>query len=298
MFFQTSGGKALDGGTASIDGWSMVRNGAQSMATGAQVVGTNQLLLTFATPISSGSTLYYGYGDQRTSDTYYTAGEGHALRDKAGMAASTPLNGLVVDGPAAPPLALPQQAPAPGIVSWSTPAGQGAVGASSAYVGGVNYLSSQFSLTGAGDVTLLALSPNAFLTTGAGMDAIQVTGGNNVLDGGSGSNWLVGGTGQGSDTFFTDATLPGATWDTILNFHAGDAVTLWGFAPGSSTYSWLPQVDGAAGHQGATLALDMHGHGSNAQVTFSGVSLATAQRYLVGAGTQGRGDYLSVRDMG
>lgn len=80
--------------------------------------------------------------------------------------------------------------------------------ASAAYTGGVNYLGLQFSLTDAGSVTLLSLTPSAFLVTGSGEDAIQVVGGNNVLD---------GGTGQGRDTFFTDATLPGTTWDTILN---------------------------------------------------------------------------------
>lgn len=297
VFFTASGGAALDGATASIDGWSMLRGGVEYGAIGARVVGANQLLLTFGTAVG-GSTVYYGYGDQRISDTYYTGGQGHALRDLGGMPASAPLNGLAVDGPTASPLALPRQAPAPGLVSWTTPDGHDVVQASAAYSGGVDYLGSQFSLVDAGSVTLLSLTPNAFLVTGPGEDAIQVVGGNNVLDGGTGSNWLVGGTGQGSDTFFTDATLPGATWDTILNFHPGDSVTLWGFQAGASTHRWLTQADGAAGNQGATLVADMHGHGSNAQVTFGGITTAKAQRYLVGTGTQARGDYLSIRDLG
>ena len=68
-----------------------------------------------------------------------------------------------------------------------------------------------------------------FLKGNAGDDALQVTSGSNVVDGGAGSNFLVGATGAdgGYDTFFVDACNAGqATWDTLVNFHVGDAVTL------------------------------------------------------------------------
>jgi Ca2+-binding RTX toxin-like protein len=42
-----------------------------------------------------------------------------------------------------------------------------------------------------------------------------------VLDGGTGSNFLTGGT--GNDTFFVDDRALGSViWDTVNNFHAGD----------------------------------------------------------------------------
>jgi serralysin len=47
------------------------------------------------------------------------------------------------------------------------------------------------------------------------------------LDGGTGSNFLTGGS--GTDTFFVDNRGVSAdTWSTIVNFHNGDATTIWG----------------------------------------------------------------------
>ena len=104
------------------------------------------------------------------------------------------------------------------------------------------------------NLAVAAASPNSFIVTGSGNDAIDVSGvsGNNVLDGGSGSNFLVGGA--GTDTFFIDAqNETSATWSTVANFHGGDAATLWGLTPQNFALQWL-DGQGAPGHEGFTLA--------------------------------------------
>jgi serralysin len=91
------------------------------------------------------------------------------------------------------------------------------------------------------------------------------------VDGGTGSNFLSGGT--GTDTFFLDAR--GATadiWSTIVNLHAGDAVTLFGITPSTSTLSYLNGA-GAAGFTGLTLTAATAGK-PEAIATLSGYTQA------------------------
>ena len=81
-------------------------------------------------------------------------------------------------------------------------------------------------------LNITSLVPNAFLRSGSGMDGLNVSqaNGNNVLDGGTGSNFLTGGTGD--DTFYLDDRIPTTpVFSTIVNFHAGDNVTVWGINP-------------------------------------------------------------------
>jgi Ca2+-binding RTX toxin-like protein len=66
--------------------------------------------------------------------------------------------------------------------------------------------------------------------SGSDADAIAVHGGTNVLDGGTGSNFLTGRS--GTDTFFVDDRGPSADiWSTVVGFQAGDAATIWGVTP-------------------------------------------------------------------
>ena len=167
---------------------------------------------------------------------------------------------------------------------------------------GPGYLKNQYIYAGSDNVVLSTQAPNVFIHSGSGNDAIQVAAGRNVLDGGSGSNFLTGGTGQ--DTFFTDARRPGAVWNTIRNFHAGDAATLWGFASGVSAYHWDTALAGAAGSQGATLRANIvggagrTGNGIDASITFAGLSLQQARSLQVTTGTQTGGTYLYVYNPG
>ena len=167
--------------------------------------------------------------------------------------------------------------------------------------GAPSYLRAQYINAGATAQSLSTQAPNVFIRGGSGDDAIQASGGRNVLDGGLGSNFLTGGA--GADTFFTDARAPGAVWNTIRNLHAGDAATLWGFTAGVSSYRW-DGVAGAAGFQGATLRANIAGgagrtgNGTDASITFAGLSVQQAQNLQVSTGTQPGGSYLYIYDPG
>ncbi len=162
--------------------------------------------------------------------------------------------------------------------------------------GAPSYLQWRYIWSSPNGVALSASTANVFLHGGAGQDSIQVTSGQNVLDGGAGSNFLTGGT--GTDTFFTDARGDAPVWNTLRNFHAGDAATLWGFVPGVSGYYWDDQIDGAPGSTGATLRANIVGgagrvgDGIDASITFAGLSVAQAKALHVSVGTQAAGSYL------
>lgn len=165
------------------------------------------------------------------------------------------------------------------------------------YGGPVSYLRYQYLWSGGDSVNVTATAADVFMQGGPGNDALVASGGSNVLDGGAGSNFLVGAVGAdgGADTFFLDGRGANATWDTLVNVHAGDALTLWGYVPGSATITWA-DGEGAAGYQGATLHASL-ASGATDSVTFAGMSLAQAQATLaVSSGTAGGIPYLYVRD--
>lgn len=122
-----------------------------------------------------------------------------------------------------------------------------------AYTGLVAGLKWQFIDITTDNLNIAANVPNSFIHSGAGDDAIDVSkvNGTNVLDGGTGSNFLVGGTGP--DTFFVDDRNPAADiWSTVVNFHAGDAATVWGVTPQDFSLNWVDN-QGATGYTGLTL---------------------------------------------
>lgn len=155
-----------------------------------------------------------------------------------------------------------------------------------AYAGPVNYLQHEYVWGGHGGRAIASTVANVFIHGGDGDDAISATSGSNVLDGGAGSNFLTGGHGDdgGTDTFFADTRGGQTVWDTVVNFHHGDAVTIWGFKAGTTAVTW-GENEGAEGFKGATLHAEIDGAGTgvNASVTFAGMSLADAQARL---GTQ------------
>ena len=168
--------------------------------------------------------------------------------------------------------------------------------------GGPSYLQHEYIWTSSDGVALSTSAPNVFLHGGPGQDTLQVSSGQNVLDGGAGSNFMTGGSGQ--DTFFTDARAPGVVWNTLRNFHTGDAATLWGFVPGTSSYRWDSSSAGAAGSTGATLRANIvggngrSGDGIDASITFTGLSLAQAQNMIIVTGSQAAGPYLFIYNQG
>ena len=163
------------------------------------------------------------------------------------------------------------------------------------YTGPVSYLQKQYAYTGSDNVVIGARVANVFIYSGVGDDALAAYAGSNVPDGGSGSNWLVGASGAdgGKDTFFLEARGGQATWDTLLNFHTGDMLTLWGFKRTSGSTNWLNDL-GASGYHGATLEADF-GDGSNtpALVTFEGLTTSNAT-FATSTGTTGGLDYLAI----
>jgi hypothetical protein len=115
--------------------------------------------------------------------------------------------------------------------------------------------------------------PNAFIHSGSGQDAIDVShaNGNNVLDGWTGSNFLVGGA--GTDTFFLDdRTPPGDLWSTLVNFHGGDSVTVWGLTANDFQVQTADN-EGAAGFGGLTFHFIREGQ-PTASLTLTGFSAA------------------------
>lgn len=118
-----------------------------------------------------------------------------------------------------------------------------------AYTGPVAGLSQELLLATSDNINVTAEVPNVFIHSGAGEDGLNVSGvnGDNVLDGSTGSNFLIGGT--GTDQFYVDDRNPAATtWSTVVNFHSGDNATIWGITQAGYHVTWL---DGQ-GAQGAT----------------------------------------------
>ena len=144
------------------------------------------------------------------------------------------------------------------------------------YSGPVAGLVDQYIYTGTDNTNVTALVPNTFIRTGSGEDAINVSqvDGINVLDGGTNSNFLVGGTGSDSfDTFFIDDRSPSADiWSTVVNFHAGDAATVFGITQGSFNTAWV-DGQGAGGYTGLTLHVTAPGV-PTASLTLSGYTTA------------------------
>ena len=151
----------------------------------------------------------------------------------------------------------------------------------SAYIGPVLKLQNQFITVTTDSINVTATKLNNFIHTGSGNDAIDVSffgetgGGTNVLDGGTGSNFLVGNF-KGADSFFVDdrAALTD-TWSTVVNFRAGDAATVWGITPGDFNLAWL-DGQGAAGYTGLTLHA-AQANKPNASLTLAGYAAADLQ---------------------
>ena len=164
------------------------------------------------------------------------------------------------------------------------------------YSGPTSYLQAEYGYSGTENVFIVANVANVFLYSGTGgQDVMVAKAGSNVLDGRSGSNWMVGATGAdgGTDTFFVDNRSGQVAWSSLVNFHAGDMLTLWGFDPVAGVAQFSDNM-GAAGYQGTTLQATLgDGSGGVDTVTFVGLSADTAQ-FTTSTGTAGGVNYLAV----
>ncbi len=166
------------------------------------------------------------------------------------------------------------------------------------YSGPVAGLSDQYLNISADNLNVTANTASWFIHTGSGEDAIAASGGTNVLDGGTGSNFLVGGS--GTDTFFTDdRNATASIWDTIANFHAGDAATIFGVTQAGFSLDWV-DGEGAAGYTGLTLHA-MEAGKPEASITLSGFTSAalTNGQLSLSYGSDGANSpYLYIYDKG
>ena len=160
------------------------------------------------------------------------------------------------------------------------------------YAGPVDYLQYQFIYDGSDALAMSAQSPNIFIKNVAGSAAVQLLSGQNVVDAGHGSNFLISGAGQ--DVFYLDARQLSPTWDTIVNFHTGDIATIWGYQDGVSSYRWEDNA-GATGYTGRTLRLDITGNGqSQESLTFAGKTATDTSSYAVTSGSIGGTNYMAI----
>ncbi len=174
----------------------------------------------------------------------------------------------------------------------STATGSSTVAPVETYSGPVDNVQTQFIYDGTAPLAVVAQQAGMLIRSEGDATAVQALGGSNVLDIRRGSGFMVGG--PGADTFLFDARQALPSWDTVVNFHPGDAATIWGFAAGISRDWWTANA-GAAGYQGATLRMDLDNNGTvDASLTFANTSLANAGHYTILTGNVAGTDYLTV----
>ena len=309
-------GGVLDyvGGSGSANLLVSAKGGSVTFGTGAtaaQELDWGAAVSYTATAASGGSDVVTGF--RPGTDSLHLQGTAVASQtvDGTGTTITTTAGAtIVLAGVAAPVTPVVDEAPAQAQASAAarpdaaaftviaTATGQATGSDGATYSGPVASLQRQYIWTGTDGVVVAASTPNVFLHGGSGDDALAATGGTNVLDGGAGSNFLTGGTGGdgGADTFFVDGRSGGTTWSTLVNFHHGDALTLWGFQPGTSTLSWGAD-EGVDGYRGATLHAELAGAGTgvNASATLAGLSLSdVAAKLTTVSGMAGTTPYLNI----
>jgi Ca2+-binding RTX toxin-like protein len=160
------------------------------------------------------------------------------------------------------------------------------------YSGNTTWLNNEFIAVNAQNLNIIATTPSVFMHGGAGNDALVASSGNNLIDGGFGSNFLTGGSGQ--DVFYLDAADGQRTWSTIVNFHAGDQLTIWDIAPSVKGITWQNNL-GAAGYTGATATVTSLS-GYTESVTLAGWSAAQANGLALDIGNISGRPYMHLSD--
>lgn len=117
------------------------------------------------------------------------------------------------------------------------------------YAGGAGGPTQELIDGSADNLAISLTSDNWVIGTDGGNDVIIAHGGDNILNANGGSNWLFGA--GGDDTFSLHAGASD-TWNTVVNFHAGDWLVVWGVSPQDFAVSWLNGV-GGDGYRGLTM---------------------------------------------
>jgi phospholipase/lecithinase/hemolysin len=159
----------------------------------------------------------------------------------------------------------------------------------SPYYGLDTNLQSEFTPISTDNLALFAGAPDMFLETASGNNIIVAKSGTNVMSSGIGSSFLI--SGSGTDSIYVDGSQGVDTWNEVLNFHSGDALSVLGYTPNVSNVVWTDGVN----NDGATLNIDLKGNGSVwASDTFLGVPVATAEKYAVSITADGSSSLYTV----
>ncbi|MGI4944255.1 MAG: carbohydrate-binding domain-containing protein [Janthinobacterium lividum] len=239
-------------------------------------------------------------GSSATDRNLYLDGASYRGSVASAVSLAFLINGMqtATVGSASGPVTPPPPTPPAAFSITDTTVNTSEAAAGETYSGLVTSLRQQFIWSNPDGVAIASNVPDVFLHGGSGDDALTVTAGTNVVDGGGGSNFLVGADGSdgGTDTFFVDGRGGATTWSTVVNFHHGDNLTIWGFVPGVSTMPWTAS-DGAEGYKGATIHSELAGHGTgiNDSATLAGMSIAdVASKLTITTGNASGQAYLSI----
>ena len=219
------------------------------------------------------------------------------LADALGGVAQDGTTALVIAASTDTAQAAQHFAPVPTMTFLTATAdGQQTLADGEEYHGPVDYLRGQYIYDGSEKVAIVAQAPNVFVKNFTGDAAVALLSGQNVVDAGQGSNFLIGGT--GTDVFYLDGRSSAVTWNTIVGFHAGDIATLFGFKAGVSRY-WWEENAGAPGYTGRTLRADLPGLGVGqaeitGSLTFAGATKAVTDGYALTTGSIGGIDYMTI----
>jgi V8-like Glu-specific endopeptidase len=251
-------GSDFPGGVAYVSGYPASANGAQqSPAQAISLVPGTSILQGFSLGAgSSGGPVWTpgANGSPIIDGLVSTESDGAGYNVQLTTNAVNEIEGWVAQ----------DEAPTPPLAVFDTSTDAAVAATVSAYAGPVAGLENTYANITSASLNVVATTPSWFITTGSGNDAITVTSGTNVINGGSGSNFLTGG--NGADTFYVDATAPDQDiWSTVVNFHKGDAVTLWGVSPATATIA-LADDQGASGYSGLTLHAET-ANGTSASLT-------------------------------
>lgn len=246
--------------------------GNDTASGGSVFTGPTPATITFASQV---------YAIQVGSDNTATAGLTNLANSTGGQfftGDATNLSDIIKNiittpppvTPPAPPVTPP---PASDLSVLDTTTSAALVATGDTYTGPVAGLSKQYVNVTSDSLNINTATPNWFIHSGSGTDAINVSkgGGTNVLDGSTGSNFLTGGS--GNDTFFLDDRGPTAdVFSTVVGFHSGDSVTVFGV---NATDFLVQKLDnqGAAGFTGLDFAFSASGH-ANANVVLTGFTTA------------------------
>lgn len=172
----------------------------------------------------------------------------------------------------------------PNFVLQDSTTNQGSYTQGQAYSGPVAGLTTEYTVNTSDTINITAEVPNVFIEVAylpgtqsapamAGLN-VSMANGNNVLDSYAASSFLTGGS--GTDTFYIDArTLAQNDWSTVVNFHAGDQLTVWGITAADFKLNWIGDTQGATGATGLTgVLVPAAGSGFEVGFTLAGITNA------------------------